>query len=98
MKKIFFMLFLLSLLSSCQRVSNVLGVNYDSSLTYPDAASMERKSFYANYKWQVNKRYNFYKIAEYDKLIIYVMEGSGYKPESVNYIANAFNNNYAEEV
>ncbi|PTY40620.1 peptidase M30 [Brachyspira hampsonii] len=97
MKKIFFMLFLLSLLSSCQKVSNVLGVNYDSSLTYPDA-SMERKSFYANYRLQANKRYNFYKIAEYDKLIIYVMEGSGYKPESVNYIANVFNDNYAEEV
>ncbi|OEJ13147.1 peptidase M30 [Brachyspira hampsonii] len=103
MKKIFFMLFLFSLLSSCQKASDFLGVNYDNydnydnSLIYPDG-SMGNASFYADYKERGNKRYNFNKIAEYDKLIIYLQDGSGYNKESVDYIANVFNNNYAEEV
>ncbi|TKZ28955.1 peptidase M30 [Brachyspira catarrhinii] len=98
MKKIFFILFLLSfLLSSCQKLSNVLGINFDSSLTYPNM-SMENRYFYADYRKQGDRLYNFYKIAEYDKLIVYVKEGSGYNQESVNYIANEFNNNYDEEV
>ncbi|MEI0529539.1 peptidase M30 [Brachyspira intermedia] len=97
MKKIFLMLFLLVVLSSCQEVANILGVSLDPSLTYPDG-SMGRASFYADYKEQGNKRYNFNKIAEYDKLIIYLQDGAGYKPESVDYIAKVFNDNYAEEV
>ena len=97
MKKIFLMLFLLVVLSSCQEAANILGVSLDPSLTYPDG-SMGRASFYADYKEQGNKRYNFNKIAEYDKLIIYLQDGSGYKPESVDYIAKVFNDNYAEEV
>uniref|UniRef100_UPI003F4B8639 peptidase M30 n=1 Tax=Brachyspira catarrhinii TaxID=2528966 RepID=UPI003F4B8639 len=97
MKKIFLMLFLLVILSSCQEVANILGVSLDPSLTYPDG-SMGRASFYADYKEQGNKRYNFNKIAEYDKLIIYLQDGAGYKPESVDYIAKVFNDNYAEEV
>ena len=97
MKKIFLMLFLLVVLSSCQEAANILGVSLDPSLTYPDG-SMGRASFYADYKEQGNKRYNFNKIAEYDKLIIYLQDGSGYKPESVDYIANVFNDNYDEEV
>ncbi|WP_297246789.1 peptidase M30 [uncultured Brachyspira sp.] len=97
MKKIFLMLFLLVVLSSCQEVANILGVSLDPSLTYPDG-SMGRAYFYADYKEQGNKRYNFNKIAEYDKLIIYLQDGAGYKPESVDYIAKVFNDNYAEEV
>ena len=84
-------------MSSCQEVANILGVSLDPSLTYPDG-SMGRASFYADYKEQGNKRYNFNKIAEYDKLIIYLQDGAGYKPESVDYIAKVFNDNYAEEV
>ncbi|CRF32611.1 peptidase M30 [Brachyspira suanatina] len=97
MKKIFLMIVLLIVLSSCKEVANILGVNIDSSLTYSDG-SMGKASFYANYKERGNRRYNFNKIAEYDKLIIYLKDGAGYKPESVDYIAKVFNDNYDEEV
>ena len=101
MKKIFLMLFLLVVLSSCQEVSNILGVNIDPSLTYPDE-TMPKKTFnvftFGLSGNIIGKTSQFYKVAEYPKLDIYVMASSGYKPESVDYIANVFNDNYAEEV
>ena len=101
MKKIFLMLFLLVILSSCQKAANILGVDIDSSLTYPDE-TMPKKTFnvftFGVSDNVIGKTSQFYKVAEYPKLDIYVEKYSGYKPESVDYIANVFNNNYAEEV
>ena len=101
MKKIFLMLFLLVVLSSCKEAANILGVDIDSSLTYPDE-TMPKKTFnvftFGVSGNVIGKTSQFYKVAEYPKLDIYVEKYSGYKPESVDYIANVFNNNYAEEV
>ncbi|MEI0698286.1 peptidase M30 [Brachyspira intermedia] len=101
MKKIFLMLFLLVILSSCQKAANILGVDIDPSLTYPDE-TMPKKTFkvftFGVSGDAIGKTSQFYKVAEYPKLDIYVMASSGYKPESVDYIANVFNDNYDEEV
>ena len=101
MKKIFLMLFLLVVLSSCKEAANILGVDIDSSLTYPDE-TMPKKTFnvftFGVSGDAIGKTSQFYKVAEYPKLDIYVMASSGYKPESVDYIANVFNDNYDEEV
>ncbi|MEI0559600.1 peptidase M30 [Brachyspira intermedia] len=101
MKKIFLMLFLLVVLSSCKEAANILGVDIDSSLTYPDE-TMPKKTFnvftFGVDDNIIEKTSQFYKVAEYPKLDIYVMASSGYKPESVDYIANVFNDNYDEEV
>ena len=101
MKKIFLMLFLLVVLSSCKEAANILGIDIDSSLTYPDE-TMPKKTFnvftFGVSDNVIEKTSQFYKVAEYDKLIVYVMAGSGYKPESVDYIAKVFNDNYDEEV
>ncbi|EKV56570.1 Peptidase M30, hyicolysin [Brachyspira hampsonii 30446] len=98
MKKILFIISILILsIISCNRNNVTNPIESSGGLIYP-SGSMEKKTFYAYYRMQENKLCNFYKVAEYDKLIVYVMEGSGYKPESVDYIANVFNNNYAEEV
>ena len=59
---------------------------------------MGKKTFKAYYRMQEDKYCDFYKVAEYPKLDIYVMAGSGYKQESVDYIVNVFNDNYDEEV
>ena len=101
MKKIFLMLFLLVILSSCQKAANILGVDIDSSLTYPDE-TMPKKTFnvftFGVSDNVIGKTSQFYKVAEYPKLDIYVMANSGYKSENIDYIANVFSNSYDEEV
>ncbi|OEJ13105.1 hypothetical protein BFL38_00645 [Brachyspira hampsonii] len=98
MKKILFIISILILsIISCNRNNVTNPIESSGGLIYPDG-NMEKRTYYAYYRMQENKPYNFYKVAEYDKLIVYVMEGSGYNQESLDYIANVFNNNYAEEV
>ena len=101
MKKIFFMIFLLVVLSSCQKAANILGVSLDPSLTYPDE-TMPKKTFkvftFGVSGDAIGKTSQFYKVAEYPKLDIYVMANSGYKSENIDYIANVFSNSYDEEV
>ncbi|MBW5381445.1 peptidase M30, partial [Brachyspira hampsonii] len=97
-KKIFCIISILILsIISCNSNNVTNPIESSGGLIYP-GGNMEKRTYYAYYRMQENKLCSFYKVAEYDKLIVYVMEGSGYKPESVDYIANAFNNNYAEEV
>ena len=102
MKRIFFIsVILLVPLLSCSQLGDILGINYDDGLSYPNS-SMESKNFktivFSSSGTQLEKNYKFYKVKEYDKLIIYVEENSGYKNESLGYIAKVFNDNYAEEV
>ena len=98
MKKIFCTIIILILsVISCGKNNVTNPAKSVDGLIYPNN-SMGQKTFKADYKEQGNKPYDFYKVAEYDKLIVYVMAGSGYKPESVDYIAKVFNDNYAEEV
>ena len=102
MKKIIFIsVILLVPLLSCSQLGDVLGINYDDGLTYADSSS-ESKTFktisFSSSGSQLSGNYKFNKVQEYDKLIIYVKEGSGYKKESIDYIAKVFNDNYAEEV
>ncbi|MEI0531817.1 peptidase M30 [Brachyspira pilosicoli] len=102
MKRIFFInIILLMSLLSCNKLEDVLGINYDDGLTYADSGS-ESKTFktisFSSYGTQLSGKYKFNKVQEYDKLIIYVKEGSGYKKESIDYIAKVFNDNYDEEV
>ena len=101
MKKIFLMLFLLVVLSSCKEAANILGVDIDSSLTHPDE-TMPKKTFnvftFGVSDNVIGKTSQFYKVAEYPKLDIYVMANSGYKSENIDYIANVFSNSYDEEV
>ena len=98
MKKIFCTIIILILsIVSCGKNSVTNPANSVDGLIYPND-SMGKKTFKADYKEQGDKPYDFYKVAEYPKLDIYVMAGSGYKPESVDYIAKVFNDNYDEEV
>uniref|UniRef100_UPI003F4C771F peptidase M30 n=1 Tax=Brachyspira catarrhinii TaxID=2528966 RepID=UPI003F4C771F len=98
MKKIFCTIIILILsVISCGKNNVTNPAKSVDGLIYPNN-SMGQKTFKADYKEQGNKPYDFYKVAEYDKLIVYVMAGSGYKPESVDYIAKVFDDNYAEEV
>ena len=98
MKKIFCTIIILILsVISCGKNNVTNPAKSIDGLIYPNN-SMGQKTFKADYKEQGNKPYDFYKVAEYDKLIVYVMAGSGYKPESVDYIAKVFDDNYAEEV
>ena len=98
MKKIFCTIIILILsIVSCGKNNVTNPAESVDGLIYPNN-SMGQKTFKADYKEQGNKPYDFYKVAEYDKLIVYVIAGSGYKPESVDYIANVFNDNYDEEV
>ena len=102
MKKIFLMMILLIFVSSsCQRLANIIGIDFEDGLTYPDS-SMPSRNFKAAvfdyYGNPVSRTYKFYKIREYSKLIIYAEQRSGYKPENVDYIAKVFNDNYDEEV
>ena len=98
MKKIFCTIIILILsVISCGKNNVTNPAKSVDGLIYPNN-SMGQKTFKADYKEQGNKPYDFYKVAEYDKLIVYVMAGSGYKPESVDYIAKVFNDNYDEEI
>uniref|UniRef100_UPI003F4B671A peptidase M30 n=1 Tax=Brachyspira catarrhinii TaxID=2528966 RepID=UPI003F4B671A len=98
MKKIFCIIIILILsIVSCGKNNVTNPAKSIDGLIYPNN-SMGQKTFKANYRKQGNKPYNFNKVAEYDKLIVYVMAGSGYKPESVDYIAKVFNDNYDEEI
>lgn len=98
MKKIFCTIIILILsIISCGKNNVTNPAESIDGLIYPND-SMGKKTFKADYREQGDKPYDFYKVAEYDKLIVYVMAGSGYKPESVDYIAKVFNDNYDEEV
>ena len=103
MKKIIFIIMISIISLSCQKLGNILGINIEDSygLTYPNS-SMPRTTFrtivFSSSGSASIKNYRFYKVAEYDKLDIYVKEDSGYKQESLDYIAKVFNDNYAEEV
>ena len=87
-------------LLSCQQLADIVGITYDG-LTYADSSD-ESKNFktisFSSSGAQLEKTYKFYKVQEYDKLIVYIKEDSGYKKESLDYIAKVFNDNYAEEV
>lgn len=101
MKRIFFIsIILLMPLLSCQQLADIVGITYDG-LTYADSSD-ESKNFktisFSSSGAQLEKTYKFYKVQEYDKLIVYIKEDSGYKKESLDYIAKVFNDNYAEEV
>ncbi|WP_300756725.1 peptidase M30 [uncultured Brachyspira sp.] len=102
MKKIFCLIIILIVsIVSCNKNNSTNPTATSDGLTYPDS-NLPKKDFKVlvlnSSGGFIDNKYNFYKIAEYDKLIIYVKEGSGYKKENVDYIANEFNKNYSEEV
>ena len=103
MKKLFIItLVLLISLLSCQKVANIVGIDIgNNDYKYPDE-SMFKKTFktivLSSSGAQINKTYQFYRVAEYDKLEIYVEKNSQYKQSNVDYIANEFNTHYNEEV
>lgn len=98
MKKIFCIVTILILsIISCQKNNTTNPTVPNDGLTYPDG-SMGRATYFADYRKEGDKSYEFYKAAEYDKLIVYVKAGSGYNKENLDYVAKVFNDNYAEEV
>lgn len=103
MKKIFCIITILILsIISCQKNNTTDPTVSGDGLTYPDSSMYSRDFRILTINSDGNEDFStaakFYRVAEYDKLDIYVEENLGYKKENIDYIANEFNKYYDEEV
>ncbi|MBW5395846.1 peptidase M30, partial [Brachyspira hampsonii] len=87
---------------SCNRNNVTSPIELIEGLTYPNSSMYSRNfrilSIDSAGNEDLSASAKFYRIAEYDKLDIYIEENEGYRKENIDYIVSEFNKHYDEEI